>query len=107
MGVTVHGRKNQAIEKRPQPLGDKTAGEGARITHHCHDIVVLEQRERRSIGIQPGNRRHTQASHEIVFKYGRIGAHFAVGRVQVDVTGAAIIAGYVGKNLGQVALFRC
>ncbi|MNN83833.1 hypothetical protein D3C81_2009220 [compost metagenome] len=40
-------------------------------------------------------------------EHGGIGAHLAVGRVKIDITGAAIIAGDVGKYLGQVALYRC
>ncbi|MNN39055.1 hypothetical protein D3C81_1530790 [compost metagenome] len=107
VGFAVHCREDQAIEKCTQSLGDKTTGEGASVTHDRHDIVVLEQGEGWSVGIQPGNRGHAQASHEIVLQHGRVGAHIAVGRVQVDIAGAAIIAGYVGKSFREVVLRRC
>ncbi|MNR38443.1 hypothetical protein D3C85_1565490 [compost metagenome] len=107
VGITVHRSQDQPIEKRTQPFGDKATGKGAGITHDGHDIVVLEQRKGRSVGIQAGNRWHAQAGHEIVLQYGRIGAHIAVGRVQVDIAGSAIIAGYVGKSLREVVLRRC
>ncbi|MCY1212109.1 hypothetical protein D9M71_360880 [compost metagenome] len=105
MRLTVHRREDQAIEERTQPLGDETTGEVGRITHHRHDVVVLEQGESGAVRIQPGNRRYAQARHEVLRENGRFLAHFAIHRVQIDV-GATVIARDIGEDLFQIALGR-
>ena len=103
MRIAVHRREDQAIEERTQSLGDETAGVVARIPHHRHDVVVLEQGEDRAIRIEPGNRRHPQAGHEVLRENRGFLAHLAIYRVQIDI-GTTVIARDVGEDLLQIAL---
>jgi len=104
--VSIHRSEDQPVKKSAQAFSDKTTGEVAGIAHYCHDIVVFEQGERRTVGVQAGDARHPQTRHEVLFKNRRIHAHLAVYRMKVHIA-STIVAGDVRERLAQIVPRLC
>ncbi|MNN43014.1 hypothetical protein D3C81_1572300 [compost metagenome] len=66
--VAVHGQNDQAIEKRAETFGNKTAGVGRAITQYRHHVLIFEQGVgRASALLGTGIGWHPELSNEIAF----------------------------------------
>ena len=91
MLFAVHAGQDQPVEKSAQTFGDEPTGEAGSVPQHRHHVLVLEDRERGTVRVQPGDVGHPQARHEVLRDHRGLRPLRAVDRVQVHVCPPVVV----------------